>query len=88
MTIVWFKRDLRLEDHEALFHALQNNEPTLLLYIFEPSLQHDIHYSQRHFDFIKQSLAEMQANLLPYHTEILIIESEVVDALTKIHQSF
>jgi deoxyribodipyrimidine photo-lyase len=88
MTIVWFKRDLRLEDHKALFHALQNNEPTLLLYIFEPSLQHDIHYSQRHFDFIKQSLAEMQANLLPYHTEILIIESEVVDALTKIHHSF
>lgn len=86
MTIVWFKRDLRLEDHEALFHALQNNEPTLLLYIFEPSLQHDIHYSQRHFDFIKQSLAEMQTSLKAYGTEILIIESEVISALEKIHQ--
>ncbi len=56
MKIVWFKRDLRLHDHEALHEALSTSGKTLLLYIFEPSMMKDYHYSQRHFDFIKQSL--------------------------------
>jgi deoxyribodipyrimidine photo-lyase len=86
MTVVWFKRDLRLLDQEALFRALSTDEPVLLLYIFEPSLLADCHYSQRHFDFIKQSLTELQSALKPFATEILIVESEVVDALQKIHK--
>lgn len=86
MNIVWFKRDLRLFDNEALFRALESDKPTLLLYIFEPSLLNDHHYSPRHFDFIKQSLEDLQKQLKSYSTEILIIESEVVDALEKINQ--
>ncbi|MFT7252281.1 MAG: deoxyribodipyrimidine photo-lyase, partial [Flavobacterium sp.] len=45
MNIVWLKRDLRLTDNEALFNALSSGRKVLLLYIFEPSLQKDIHYS-------------------------------------------
>jgi deoxyribodipyrimidine photo-lyase len=86
MKIVWFKRDLRLFDNEALFRAIASDGPTLLLYIFEPSLLNDHHYSHRHFDFIKQSLEELQKQLKPYQTEILILESEVVDAFEKINQ--
>lgn len=86
MNIVWFKRDLRLFDNEALFRALESNEPSLLLYIFETSLLNDHHYSTRHFDFIKQSLEDLQNQLKSYQTEILIIESEVVDAFEKINQ--
>lgn len=88
MQIVWFKRDLRLEDHAPLYKALQNKERILLLYVFEPSLKTEGHYSERHFDFIKQSLAEMQNLLLPFHTQILVIESEVVPALQQIHQLY
>lgn len=86
MNIVWFKRDLRLYDNEALFRALESNEPTLLLYIFEPSLINDHHYSQRHFDFIKQSLEDLQNQLKFHQTKILIIESEAVNAFEKINQ--
>jgi deoxyribodipyrimidine photo-lyase len=86
MKIVWFKRDLRLFDNEPLFRAIAADGPTLLLYIFEPSLLNDHHYSNRHFDFIKQSLEELQKQLKPYETQILILESEVVDAFEKINQ--
>ena len=84
MKIVWFKRDLRLQDHEALFRAIETKEKVLLLYIFEPSLMQDDHYSQRHFDFVKQSLAELQKTLLPYHTQILIVEDEAVNVFQKL----
>jgi deoxyribodipyrimidine photo-lyase len=86
MKIVWFKRDLRLTDHEALFRALESEEQTLLLYIFEPSLLNDHHYSQRHFDFIKQSLEELQNQLKPFDTQILIFECEAVEVFEKINQ--
>ncbi len=91
INIFWFKRDLRLEDNEALSQALSDNTPLLLLYILEPSLEADKHYSKRHFDFIKQSLEDLNKQLKAFNTEILCIRSEVHTAferlyeLTKIH---
>ncbi|WP_320815766.1 deoxyribodipyrimidine photo-lyase [Flavobacterium sp.] len=86
MNIVWLKRDLRLTDNEALFNAISSGRKTLLLYIFEPSLLKDNHYSQRHFDFIKQSLESLQKELLPYHTQILIVQDEALDVFKKLNK--
>ena len=86
MKVVWFKRDLRLHDHEALHEALSTSGKTLLLYIFEPSLMKDIHYSKRHFDFIKQSLETLQKELLKHHTQILIVKGEAVAVIKKLTQ--
>ena len=36
-SVVWFKRDLRIEDHLPLLQALQRG-PVLCLYIVEPNL--------------------------------------------------
>ncbi|MGV9003689.1 FAD-binding domain-containing protein [Flavobacterium sp.] len=84
MKIVWFKRDLRLVDNEALHAALSLPGKTLLLYVLEPSLQKDDHYSKRHFDFIKQSLKELQNKLLEFHTQILVVENEAVETFQKL----
>ncbi len=35
LTLVWFKRDLRLEDHEPLAHAARQGA-VLPVYIIEP----------------------------------------------------
>ena len=56
--IVWLKRDLRLEDHSPLRHALLSNRRVLIIYVFEDILIEDPHYSSRHFDFIKQSIVD------------------------------
>ena len=85
MNIVWFKRDLRLTDNEAIHNAISSGRKTLLLYILEPSLQNDMHYSKRHFDFIKQSLQNLQKALLPYHTQILIVEEEALTVFEKLN---
>ncbi len=86
MKVVWFKRDLRLHDHEALHEALSTSGKTLLLYIFEPSLMKDYHYSQRQFDFIKQSLEALQKELQKYHTQILIVQGEAVPIFKKLSE--
>ena len=84
MKIFWLKRDLRLLDNEALYTALSSTEKVMLIYIFEPSLKEDIHYSKRHFDFIKQSLEALQKELLHFHTQILIVEGEAVSIFEKL----
>ncbi len=88
MNIVWFKRDLRLYDHEAIFNALKTNTQTLFLYSFEPSVLDDHHYSQRHFDFVKQSLVALNKEISRFNTEILIVEEELVPLLEKINSNY
>ena len=50
ISVVWLKRDLRLEDNEAIFNALKSNNRVLIMYAFEPLLLNDEHYSKRHWD--------------------------------------
>lgn len=88
INIVWFKRDLRLQDNEAIFNAIQSSNPTLLLYVFEKSLQNDGHYSTRHWDFIKQSIVDINQQLLPYNTRVLSVSGEVIATINTIQENF
>jgi deoxyribodipyrimidine photo-lyase len=86
--VVWFKRDLRLQDNEAVSNALKSNKPTLLLYVFEPSLENDGHYSKRHWDFIKQSLVDINDQLLIHNSKVLIVSSETINAFNIIQEFY
>ncbi|WP_241969907.1 cryptochrome/deoxyribodipyrimidine photo-lyase family protein [Pseudidiomarina taiwanensis] len=59
-AIVWFKRDLRLTDHEPLQAAIASGRPLILLYIVEPELVADPHYDIRHWRFVWQSLQQLK----------------------------
>lgn len=86
--VVWLKRDLRLIDNEAISKALYSGLKVLLLYILEPSLQNDKHYSERHFRFIKQSISEMNGLLADYHTEVLSLHGEVIECFETLQSHF
>ena len=60
--VVWFKRDLRLQDHAALLHAARQG-PVLCLYIVEPELWAQPDAALQHFEFVRESLAELHADL-------------------------
>lgn len=88
INIVWFKRDLRLQDHEPLFKALQENNRILLLYVFEDSLKKDPHYSSRHWNFIKESIVNLNEKLSEYSTKLLAIEGEMISEIKKLQSLF
>lgn len=88
INIVWFKRDLRLHDNEALYNAMQSNLPIVLLYVFEKSLRNDTHYSSRHWNFIKQSIVCLNEQLKPYNTEVLAVEGEVIQVINTILENY
>ena len=52
IDIVWFKRDLRLYDHEALCQALNGSNKLWLVFLHEPGLFDLPQYDERHSRFI------------------------------------
>ena len=73
INIVWFKRDLRLSDHQPLAAALALRQPLLLIYILEPELLQNPHYRRRHWHFIAQSLADMNRQLEAHGGKIWVL---------------
>ena len=84
INVVWLKRDLRLDDNEAIFNALSSKKPFLFLYVFEKSLLEDPHYDVRHWNFIKQSLVDLNQQLSDYNSKILCITSEVITTFNQL----
>jgi len=76
IALVWLKRDLRLEDHEALTVALENHKLVLILYVAEDFLLEDPHCSERHLNFIKESIQDLNTQLRPFNTEVLALQGE------------
>lgn len=79
INIVWFKRDLRLQDHIPLKKAIEDNLPILMLYIFEPSLIAAPYFDERHWRFVVESIKDMNDKLKRYHQSVYILYGEVID---------
>lgn len=86
--LIWLKRDLRLRDHAALSYALNKHKKIILVYISEDSLKAEPHFSDRHLNFIKQSLIDLNHQLRSFNTSVLTLEGEVVPLLDALHQIF
>jgi deoxyribodipyrimidine photo-lyase len=61
LQVVWFKRDLRWEDHAPLAAAVATGQPVVALLLHEPSLWGQPVYSNRHGCFEYESAAELHA---------------------------
>ncbi len=88
INLVWFKRDLRLRDHEPLALARQDGLPTLLLYAFEPSVMAAPQYDERHWRFVWQSLCDMNRQLETHPVRIHIFHAEIIPLLTALAEHF
>ena len=87
LSVVWFKRDLRLADHAPLSAAVALGQPMLLVYIVEPELLKNPHYRRRHWHFIAQSLADLNHQLQPHGTKVWVLEGDPITLFTAINQS-
>ncbi len=86
LAVVWFKRDLRLNDHAPLKAALASPSNLLLLYVFEPSLLAQPDCSDRHCLFITQSIRDMQQTLHTIGLSMTVLMGEMVPILHAIYQ--
>lgn len=73
VNICWMRRDLRLDDNAALYHALKADEPTLLLFIFDREILDKLtNKKDARVDFIYQQLEKINEELKQRGSSILI----------------
>ena len=86
MNVVWFKRDLRIKDHEALTQAAKHG-PILPLYILEPELWNQPDMSYRHYVFLQDCLSDLSQSLEKLGQKLIIKVGDAVDILEELHIS-
>ena len=63
-ALVWFRRDLRAEDHAALFHALESAREVFCVFVFDTQILDALpSRSDRRVEFIWEALVELAASL-------------------------
>ncbi|HET8861283.1 cryptochrome/deoxyribodipyrimidine photo-lyase family protein [Marivirga sp.] len=88
IALVWLKRDLRLQDHAPLQKAAELGLPTLIFYAWEPRLLSAPNYSNRHWNFIDESLTEIGNELEQFDLSLLQVHGEVIDFLKSIKDKY
>ncbi len=80
LQIVWFKRDLRVQDNEALSRAAEHGD-VLPLYIVEPELWQQPDMSGRHWAFIREGLLSLSEDLARLGQPLVIRRGSAVEVL-------
>ena len=57
--LVWFRRDLRVADNAALFHALKNCTKVHCVFVFDTEILQHLPRQDRRVAFIRESLVEL-----------------------------
>lgn len=72
ISICWIRRDLRLHDHAALYHALKSKYPVLVLFIFDQDILNKLeNKTDKRVNFIYQTLEKLQEQLIKNSTTLL-----------------
>ncbi|MES2423066.1 MAG: deoxyribodipyrimidine photo-lyase [Pseudomonadota bacterium] len=61
--LVWFRRDLRCDDHAALYHALKSCKQVHCVFIFDSTILDPLPRKDRRVEFIRESLVALDGEL-------------------------
>lgn len=86
LQLVWFKRDLRVTDHEPLALAARQG-PVVALYVYEPSVLRSADFDRCHLDFINDCLVELRDALARIGCPLLIRIGECPEVLEDIRHT-
>ena len=89
VNIVWMRRDLRLEDNTALYHALKTRENVLPLFIFNPDILERLEVRpDLRVNFIYKTLAGIKETLEKIGSSIYIAHGKPQDVFKKMAEEF
>lgn len=89
ITLVWLRRDLRLDDNTALYHALCQNENVLPIFIFDTEILDELpHPHDRRVEFIHQVVSQLQADLLAKNANMLVKYGKPLHVFQKLLKDF
>lgn len=87
-SIHWFRRDLRLHDNAALYHALQNSDEVLPIFIFDVNILNELPTRDRRVNFIYQQLTHLRKVLNELGSDLLICYGEPKAVVRKLVEEY
>ncbi len=86
LSIHVFRRDLRLQDNNALISALENSEKVIPVFILDERQLTSQYFGKNSFSFMIESLKELDHDLRKYGSHLYIfngIASDIIERLIK-----
>ena len=84
-ALVWFRRDLRLDDHAALYHALKQARRVYCAFVFDRAILDPLliagRAADRRVEFIRDALVELDALLRANGGALIVREGLAADAI-------
>ena len=88
VSIFWFRRDLRLDDNVAMYHALQSEHPVIPLFIFDSDILNSLTKNDARVGFIHESLQKINALLNTVGSSLLIKKGPTAEVWKSIFDEF
>lgn len=89
IILFWFRRDLRLHDNVALYHALNQECKVLPVFVFDTNILDDLeNKTDRRVDYIHQALMAINNELSHYNSSIFTLYGDPVEELLKLKNQY
>ncbi|NOT18577.1 MAG: deoxyribodipyrimidine photo-lyase [Sulfuriferula sp.] len=87
-ALVWLRRDLRLYDHAALYHASKAAQKVVLVFIFDTDILADLPRADRRVAFIWASLHELKTTLESHGSSLIVRHGRALDLIPQLAVEF
>lgn len=88
VSICWLRRDLRLDDHAALYHALKGNNKVLVVFIFDRAILNQLPKNDARVTFIHQSLSNLNKKLETHNASLVVLHDTAEHAWQTLLEKF
>ena len=88
VSIFWFRRDLRLEDNVALYHALTSGLPVIPIFIFDDEILEGLPRNDARVSFIHSNLKDIHLQLKKKGSSLLIKKGDVQEVWQELRAKY
>lgn len=85
-TIVWFRNDLRVHDHPALWTAAHDSDHVVPVFIFNNGILHGKHAGSNRNRFLIESLQDLKQSLKRLGADLIVRSGKPADVLLELAQ--
>ena len=89
LVIFWFRRDLRLDDNAALYHALKSGSKVLPIFIFDKGILEKLAPEDKRVNFIWQEIVALKKELeLNFKSSIKVFFDFPLNVFSQLYDEF
>lgn len=89
ISVCWLRRDLRLFDNSALFHALKSDFPVLVIFVFDKNILEKLSDKKdKRVEFIHQNLEKLNRELQKNGSSLMVLHETPKKAFQKLVKDF